>query len=176
MKLKQGTIAGAAYIFRNRKGLEKQFKIGVRYSSVTFLGKAVILNLGWWILAVYSHEIKTPKQAYKCWKYDLTRWIQKTKQRAKHWYRYNFEKEIIYYSVTSMDCDLCEATNFGTKSSYKEYHDWMNDSDAWDWVEGRTSVQLHTKDEWEEYNEQPRRTRDYIMEAFEDGRGSHVTI
>jgi len=75
-----------------------------------------------------------------------------------------------------MDCDCCESTSFGIHRNYREYYDWLNDESEWDWVEGRTSVDLHDKDEWEYYNDQPRRTRDYIMEAYEDGRGTHVNI
>jgi hypothetical protein len=176
MKSKSGVIFGMAYVYkdRERSGYVKP-KLGVRYEGITFLGKMLRFNLGFCTLALYSHEMKTPKQVYRCWRYDLTRWLQITKKRFINWYKYNFDKKPIYYYVSSMDCDCCESTWFGKKDSYKEYQKWLNDEGEWDWVEGNTSVNIISKEEYLE-NKDVRTCRDYIMEAFEDGRGSNVVI
>ena len=174
--IQKKTRFGWVYIISDRQDRTKKFRLGVRYKKHTYLNKMLCLYLGHYVVRLYSHDMKTPKQWYKSKKYKLTRWANRTGDRLEHSYRYKFENKVIYYSVTSMDCDCCESISFGTHKSYREYYDWMNDDSVWEWVEGRTSVDLHDKDEWEYYNDQPRRTRDYIMEAYEDGRGNHVTI
>jgi len=177
MKTIQGkTRFGMVYILQDRQNRTRKFRLGIRYSSDTYLNKLLSFYLGYYILSFYTFEMKTPKQLWYTMKFRFRRWLSKTETRLEHWYRYNFENKTIYYSVTSMDCDCCESTSFGIHRNYREYYDWLNDESEWDWVEGRTSVDLHDKDEWEYYNDQPRRTRDYIMEAYEDGRGTHVNI
>lgn len=170
------TKLGFVVKLANRENRDKKYKWAVRYEPISFLGNMLAFYLGYYIVVFYKHKMNTPKQWWRIKKYDFRRWSDRTEKKVEHWYRYNFENKPIYYSVTSMDCDLCESTSFGKHKNYREYYDWLTDADAWDWVEGRTSVDLHSKEDWEYYNEQPRRTRDYIMEAYEDGRGRNVII
>ena len=54
----------------------------------------------------------------------------------------------------------------------------MNDESEWEWVEGRTAIDIISEEQWlyevREYGQSS--SRDRIMEAYENGRGNSVII
>ncbi len=116
---------------------------------------------------------------YKPIKYRVRQvktWFKGLKKDLLHRYNMAFNKKTIYYSIESTDCDLCTSTNFSYKESYKEYHNWLDDPDEWDWVEGRISINIIDKDEYEYYKDKPVRNVDHIMNAFENGNRFGVVV
>jgi len=132
--------------------------------------------LGHTLYIIKWNKPRTPKQMYRSLKWKLTRRLQNLEERFVHWYRYNFDDKPVYYTVCSIDCDCVEMFWYGKCEDYREYYDWMNDSGEWDWVEGRTHVSIVSEEEYLDNIDEPRKTFDHIMNAFEDGRGNNVIL
>jgi hypothetical protein len=102
--------------------------------------------------------------------------FNKLKDTITHWNNMNFNKQPIYWELFSRDCDMCESTSYGVSASYREHHEWLTNPDNWDWVEGATSVNEISKDDYDSEVNQPRRIRDRVMEAYENGRGNSIYV
>jgi hypothetical protein len=80
----------------------------------------------------------------------------------------------IYVKAWSRDCDMCESTRVykfqSIKAYYKAYDSFC------EWLEGPGSFHLITKDEYDDEMREPTRSRDRIMEAFENGRGYSIYV
>lgn len=176
MRTVQGTLFGMAYIFQDRENITEKFKLGIRYSSDTYLGKMLCFNLGYYIFRFYSHNMKTPKQWYRLGMYRLALKLRRFEIRVIHWYNMNFNTKPIYYMISSTDCDLCESTSFGKSKNYKEHYLYLNDSDSWDWVEGRVSIDEISEDEYFQGLDMRIPLRDRVMEAYENGNGRNINV
>jgi len=172
----QGTIGGMIYILNSRLHREQKFKISVKYNSNSYLGKMLLFNLGYWVLALYSHEMLTPKQWYKSKKYRIRKWLRKSRENLTHQYKMLFDNKPVYYELWSRDCDMCESTTYGMSKNYKDHYQYLNDESEWEWLEGAVSVNVISADEYAFYKDEPVVIRDRIMEAFENSRGTSVNL
>ena len=171
----------------NLKIIEMKIKIFKRRKNPTAGSWRVMLNnkdFG----EIDLLNIYTPLYAVAIWwkkpltlkqrKYRLKRWIGKKERVFDHWWRMRFDKEPVYYILSSTDCDCVEVTSYGSSESYKEHYEWMNDESEWEWVEGRTAIDIISEEQWlyevREYGQSS--SRDRIMEAYENGRGNSVII
>jgi hypothetical protein len=78
----------------------------------------------------------------------------------------------VYLEVWSRDCDMCESRHAYRFPTYWHAYRYMQDM-RHNWSEGPCSFAFITRKDYENYEST---SRDLILEAFEDGRGSHVTI
>ena len=81
------------------------------------------------------------------------------------------ENKPVYAIVWSRDCDCCEATHAQRWGSERQFQNWRER--FYEGLEGPGSVTRCSKEEYKEFEAS---TRDLALEAFEDGRGSHVLI
>ena len=94
--------------------------------------------------------------------------------KLKFWYKYNLMRSPVYYYWHSLDCDLCSSGGYGECKNITEYQ--ANEELFWECVEGPSGMRVISREEYLENKDIEIRSRDYIMEAFEDGRGSNVII
>ncbi len=83
----------------------------------------------------------------------------------------------IYASVWSRDCDMCESTSVFKTQSLKKYNKRIQD--AYEWAEGPVSFSIITKEEYDAFKKPGNRlgrTRDRIMEAYENGNGTSIYV
>jgi hypothetical protein len=83
----------------------------------------------------------------------------------------------IYASVWSRDCDMCESTSVFKTQSLKKYNKRI--LDAYEWAEGPMSFSIITKEEYDAFKKPGNRlgrTRDRIMEAYENGNGTSIYV
>ena len=83
----------------------------------------------------------------------------------------------IYASVWSRDCDMCESTRVFKTQSLKKYNKRIQD--AYEWAEGPMSFSIITKEEYDAFKKPGNRlgrTRDRIMEAYENGNGTSIYV
>ncbi len=83
----------------------------------------------------------------------------------------------IYASVWSRDCDMCESTSVFKTQSLKKYNKRIQD--AYEWAEGPVSFNIISKEEYDAFKKpgnQLGRTRDRIMEAYENGNGTSIYV
>jgi hypothetical protein len=80
----------------------------------------------------------------------------------------------IYVKAWSRDCDMCESTRVykfqSIKAYYKAYDSFC------EWLEGPGSFHPITKDEYDDEMREPTRSRDRIMEAYENGNGTSIYV
>jgi hypothetical protein len=106
---------------------------------------------------------------YKQTKYKVKSRYNKLKKNALHAFKMSFEHKKIYVHVSSVDCDHVSSDNFCVFKRYKDYINWLDDPNEWDWVEGRVSVKIIKKDEYDFYKKNPIKSVDYALRAFENG-------
>ncbi len=80
----------------------------------------------------------------------------------------------IYVKAWSRDCDMCESTRVYKFQSIKAYYK-MYDNFC-EWLEGPGSFYLITKNEYDDEMREPTRSRDRIMEAYENGNGTSIYV
>ena len=74
----------------------------------------------------------------------------------------------------SRDCDMCESTRtYKLETKQELVHSIMGEIKGWEWAEGPSGYEFIPVDEYggEEY-----RTRDRVMEAYENGNGSSIWV
>ena len=153
----------------------KGSKCNIRYSDIQLVGfnHLLVVYLYTHILVIlWDSPIVSIKRSY----YSLKTRLKKIRKQIIHNYKMRFDNTPIYYSLFSRDCDMCESTSYGKSNSYREHYNWLNDAEQWDWVEGATSVDEISRDEYLHYADEPIVVRDRIMEAFENGRGSSFYV
>ena len=79
------------------------------------------------------------------------------------------KSEVIYAFSFSRDCDMCESTSYHKFESQKEYDDY--EENLYEWAEGSTYINEISEEEYLAHCNQQSRTRDRIMEAYENGNG-----
>lgn len=80
----------------------------------------------------------------------------------------------IYVSAWSRDCDMCESTRVCRFQSIKAYYKAMKEFG--ESLEGAGSFVMITKEQYDDERREPTRSRDRIMEAFENGRGYSIYV
>jgi hypothetical protein len=83
----------------------------------------------------------------------------------------------IYIETWSRDCDMCESSSVSKYQSIKAYHKAVER--ACEWAEGPVTFTIITKDQYNAYAKPGNRlgrTRDRIMEAYENGNGSSIYV
>lgn len=80
----------------------------------------------------------------------------------------------IYVSAWSRDCDMCESTRVYKFQSIKAYYKAYNSFG--ESLEGPGSFDIITKEQYDGERREPTRSRDRIMEAFENGRGYSIYV
>lgn len=160
--------------FRNRLVAtpSSKSKWSLKYIPITSRGRMIALYVHMSVFIIYWDKPLTIKQRL----YQIRNWYRRQRTTITHHYRMVFDKKPIYWSLFSRDCDMCESTSFGKSKNYREHEDWLNDPDEWDWVEGATSVDIISRDEWLHHVGEPVRVRDRIMEAYENGRGNSIYV
>jgi len=80
--------------------------------------------------------------------------------------------KVIYYTVWSRDCDMCESTNAGIVYGEKRWDKMMDETG--EWAEGPVNYNRISKEEYLDFVAPP--VRDRIMEAYENGRGNSIYV
>jgi len=81
----------------------------------------------------------------------------------------------IYYHYWSRDCDMCESERIGVWSSGQKRFDMMQEEES-EWCDGPFSYSPISKEEYLERKGEVFRTRDRILEAFENGNGTSIYV
>jgi len=117
------------------------------------------------------HSLK-PTTWYYRFKYQV--W-PKARKNLIHRFRMLFDKSTVYVSIWTRDCDMVEGTYTQEFESYRDYYNYFSDYDNCSF-EGPTEVTIISKDEYDELNENPPKSRDRVMEAYENGRGNSIIL
>lgn len=128
------------------------------------------------VLIVKWDKPRTPKQWYRQNMYKLALKLRRFEKKFIHWYKMNFDDDPIYYCITSIDCDCVEMSWVGKSDDYRAHFQWLNDDSGWDWVEGRTSVDIISEEEYLQEVNEPVKIYDHIMAAYENGNGRNIII
>lgn len=96
----------------------------------------------------------------------VKREIEMGKSLAKHGW--------IYVSEWSRDCDMCESTRVCKFQSIKAYY--KAEQSFAEGLEGAGSFCVISKEQYDDERREPTRSRDRIMEAFENGRGWSIYV
>ena len=97
-------------------------------------------------------------------------YLQKWGRRI--WQRIEDHLQQKYFVLWYRDCDCAESTTGHKVPAYRA-RQWCSNMRKWYGDEGPCTIYPMTKNEYEEFKPS---SRDRILEAFEDGRGSHVII
>jgi hypothetical protein len=102
--------------------------------------------------------------------YRLKSNFKNYKKSLEHWFKYNVMRSKVYFEASTTDCDCVRSDWSGVCDNITEYNKMVYD--IYDNAEGSTYVNIIDKKDYVEYSN----TKDYIMDAFENGRGSQVII
>lgn len=80
----------------------------------------------------------------------------------------------IYVSSWSRDCDMCESTRVSKYQSIKAYY--KAEQQFGESLEGPGSFCIISKEEYDNERREPTRSRDRIMEAYENGNGYSIYV
>ncbi len=80
----------------------------------------------------------------------------------------------IYVSAWSRDCDMCESTRVYKFQSIKAYY--KAERRFYEGLEGTGCFSLCSKSQYDDEMREPTRTRDRIMEAYENGNGWSIYV
>jgi hypothetical protein len=80
----------------------------------------------------------------------------------------------IFVKGWSRDCDMCESTRVYKFQSIKAYY--KLEKNFYEWLEGPGYLNLISKDEYDSEHKEPTRSRDRILEAYENGNGFSIYV
>jgi len=154
----------------------KEFRIGFKFTRfVVDAFCMVAINVGWYKILYYRRlSVPTPKQLYNRVRFELIRSYNINRRNFKVWLKYKLLRSKVYYYWSSTDCDLCTASGYGSTNSIKEYNRVVES--MYEDAEGSTSIYIVSKEEWEDYGDHQFRSRDRILEAYENGDGRKVIL
>lgn len=117
---------------------------------------------------------RTIRQIYFWNKHRLTSCYKRNMKAFKFWVKYYVLKSPVYYYWSSMDCDLCSSAGYNKADNI---YDYLEEEKAfWENVEGRSDMTIIREEEYLENCDIEIESRDYIMEAFENGNGRSVIL
>lgn len=148
----------------------------ISFHFVSFETQRIAVVYLYYFCTVFSFNFRSPKSQFKKARYNLKYWWRKTKENAVHQWRMRFDKKPVYYSVWSRDCDMCESTDFCKHDTYADYHNMLNDPEFYGSFEGATSIDIISKERYDDNCNKPRIVRDRVMEAFENGNGTSFYV
>jgi len=152
-----------------RKRINKKW-----YFSKCKVGGIVIYVVSpyFWSICIKRDLVKNPLKVLKYFfKYSLSRFIKTKLYDLRFWYKYKYLRSIVYYDYSVTDCDLVTVEGQGTSIDIEHYYEMVDN--AVRNAEGSTYFNIIDESE---YIDDSRYTRDRVMEAYEDGRGSSINI
>jgi len=118
-----------------------------------------------WLIGNYDTKYK---------RYIRWEWLKQVNlTEFKLWWSECVLRKPIYAEYFSRDCDMCEVSGYEVFKSRKEFNSYCRS--AYENAEGETWVSRTSKRNYEQYGNEVH-TRDRIMEAFENGRGTSVWV
>lgn len=112
------------------------------------------------------------------WKENTIRYIKSKWSTFRLWFGDYILRNKIYVSKFSRDCDMVESSSILIFKNRKEFEDWKEIE--YEWAEGTLSINRISEEEYNDrlmaYGGTQSRSRDRIMEAFENGRGWSVEV
>jgi len=158
-------------IVKFKRLVDVKFKYGI-----TNIDHKIVVVIYLWLFAivVIFDKPRTLKQWFYWNKYRIEKWFNNNKSKFNYWWHYKVLRSPAYYYWYSMDCDLCSSEGYGKSKNISEYLE--NERDFWDSVEGRSDMHLVSKEEYLEHKDIEFKSRDYIMEAYENGNGRNVIL
>lgn len=156
--------------FRIRKNYSKKVSFKIT-KVVAYHDRLIALYVFKFAFIIYIDKVLNTRAL----RYRMSQYFLKRINKARHWYRYNFDRSPYYYAYSSVDCDLVESSGVGRFNSYKEAYNYQSNPDNYDWLEGPYSEWEISKEEYLQ-SKGIAHQRDYIMEAYENGNGRKVLI
>lgn len=89
-------------------------------------------------------------------------------------YSYLMKYGFFFVGVSSTDCDCVQSYNVYKFQSVKKFHKFCEYTA--EGAEGQLSISLISKSDYDEERQHPTRSRDRIMEAYENGNGRSVVV
>jgi len=120
-----------------------------------------------------NDEIELKKQIFEHSQAQLYREMNELKQEIKINCEL-FEHGWFYVGTSSTDCDCVQSYDVRKFQSLKSFRKYCEG--VYNWAEGPTSISIISKKEYDEERHHPTRSRDRIMEAYENGHGSSVLV
>ena len=106
-------------------------------------------------------------------KRQLPQFIKGHSKVFKLWVREVVLRKPIYFEYFSRDCDCVEVSGYGIAKDRKDFAE--SQQAMWENAEGTCWMKRCSKSEYMRYGGQEQ-TRDRVMEAYENGRGTCVNI
>jgi hypothetical protein len=125
------------------------------------------------LLAQKQNEIKEKTQIFERSLRSLNDDISRIKEEIKI-NSFLHEYGWFYVGVSSTDCDCVQSYYVRKFQSIKRFYRFCDS--VMSWAEGPTSISIITKGDYDEERQHPTRSRDRIMEAYENGNGRSIVV